>query len=182
MTKNEKEKTTDYDFSFKDVEQQVDQFLEDKGKKQKKEIETHHISDKIKQGLKIKQHLPEKNFLNVKAEEVEVQTKRTDEEGNEIIDKERKVQITHTNKDGKTFTEIVKGIFEIDLNNDAYWWFIRTPTVMPQLIDQSVRTHIDIKNAHKPEKRKIEIPYLLIIAFAIGALIIVISLISMFMG
>jgi len=49
--------------------------------------------------------------------------------------------------------DVPPGIYSIDLNIDAHWWFTHVCTVFPLLLDQAKRTHIDIKDSFKPERR-----------------------------
>lgn len=169
MAKQKKKTEEEPDFSFKKIEEQVDQFFD---KRETKEKRTRHISEKIREGIEIKENLPDEGFLEVKADEVEVETKNGKEKG---------VQITSTDTNGKKHVNIVKGLFQIDLRNDATWWFIRTPILSPQIYKQAIRTHLDIKKCHEPEKRRLEVPYLLIAVLVIGAAIIAISFLSMMM-
>jgi hypothetical protein len=162
------EETEDIDFSFSDVDEEVDKLLDKREKKEKPKATVQHISEKIRTGLEIKNNLPDKGFLNVKAEEGIVT--RKDENGEEV--QERKIIVTHKDTKGVEHVEITDGLFNIDLRNDANWWFIRTPDVVPSMINQAVRTALDVKKCHEPEKRKIEFPYLLVIGLIVGAIII----------
>ena len=168
-------KDTGIDFSFDDVENEVDKILGTSDDKEKKKPTTHHISEKIQMGMEIKNNLPDKGFLNVKAESGMVKYK--DRYGEEFINK--KVIITSKDVKDVEYVEITDGIFNIDLRSDASFWHIRSPVVVPSMITQAVRTHLDIKKCHEPEKRKIEIPIWLILAIAGGAIIIVIMLVSL---
>lgn len=161
----------DIDFSFSAMEKDIDELLEKKSKKKEdiqKKPTVQHISEKIRMGMEIKNNLPEHGFLNVKAEEVKVTKKNEYDEEVE----ERKVRITSKDPDGAEHVSISDGLFNIDLRNDATWWFIRTPDVVPSMIKQAVRTALDVKKCHEPIKRKNEFPYILIIALIIGAIVI----------
>jgi hypothetical protein len=172
VEKNKKEEPIE--FSFKDVEKDVDEALEKKDKetKEKPEEKISHISDKIKQGMEIKENLPDKGFLEFKAEEIKIINK----DGTE-----REALLT-TTKDvnGVDHIEITNGQYVIDLRNDAEFWFIRSPTVVPQIIQQGIRAAIDRRKSYEPEKRRREIPVWLIAGIAVGAIVIIIMLISLF--
>lgn len=64
--------------------------------------------------------------------------------------------------------EVEPKIYSIDLNTDAHWWFTRACTVFPLLLDQAKRTHIDIKDSFKAEKRRLDFQYWWVIFLAIG--------------
>lgn len=59
-------------------------------------------------------------------------------------------------------------IYAIDLNIDAHWWFNHVCTVFPFLLDQGIRTHVDIKDSFKPEKRLPDFNYMFIFFAIIG--------------
>ena len=67
-TNNNPDKDTGIDFSFDDVENEVDKILgtSDKGKKEKPKL--HHITEQIQMGMEIKHELPDREFLRVKTE------------------------------------------------------------------------------------------------------------------
>ena len=65
-------------------------------------------------------------------------------------------------------TDVKPGIYSIDLNIDAHWWFNHVCTVFPLLLDQSKRTHVDIKDSFKPEKRLPDFNYMFIFFLVIG--------------
>lgn len=178
VSKKKKNDEPEPNFAFKKVEQDIDKIFEDK---EKKEEEARHISEKIREGIEIKENLPTPDFLNVKVDEVEVITKKKDEEGNEQEEKERGVQIASSDVDGEKHVSVVKGLFELNLRDDATWWFLRTPILNPQIYKQAIRTHLDIKKCHEPEKRRLEVPYLLIIVLLIGAAIIAFSFLTLVM-
>lgn len=156
------------DFSFKEIESQVDELF-DKKKDQDKYESIGNISDKIKEGMEIKNNLPEKGFMEVKADE------KKDENGKKYV------EITYKDTEDKEHKIKHKGIFCLDLRNDAEFWFIRTPILVPQIYKQAIRTHLDIKKCHEPERRKIELPIALIIGLIIGTVIIILSFISLLM-
>ena len=162
------------DFGFKKIEQDIDRIFDEK---EKKEEEAHHISEKIREGIEIKENLPEPDFLKTEFDEVKVTTKK--EDGTE--ETERGVQVTSYDTDGDKHVSVVKGLFDLDLRNDANWWFIRTPILNPQIYKQAIRTHLDIKKCHELEKRKLEVPIYLIIILVVGAIVIAISFLSMMM-
>lgn len=171
MKKKDKDEEEPIDFGFKDIESDIDKTLEQKGK-EKPEEKISHISDKIKQGMQIKENLPTKGFLEFKAEGIKIINK----DGSE-----RNALLTTTkDTEGTDHIEVTSGQYIIDLRNDAEFWFIRSPTVVPQIIQQGIRAAIDRRKSYEVEKRRSEIPIWLILAIGIGAFIIVIMLISMF--
>lgn len=162
------------DLDMKTIEKDIDNTLGEKAERQQKEGESSklsHLSDRIRQGLEIKENLPSKGFLNFKAESVLIKYR----DGTE----KRAVMTTTSDTDGVDHIEVTNGLYQIDLRNDAEFWFIRSPTVVPQMITQTERAAIDRKDSYKPEKRKIPLPYWLIAGIAVGAIIIVAMLISM---
>lgn len=168
-------KDTGIDFSFQDVENEVDKILGTSDKDEKKKPEVHHISEKIQMGMEIKNNPPDKGFLEVKAEVGMV--KYTDRYGE--MHEKKKVIITSKDVKDVEHVEITDGLFTIDLRNDANFWFIRSPVTVPSMITQAVRTHLDIKKCHEPEKRRVDIPIWLIAALVGGAAIIFIMLFSL---
>ena len=70
-------------------------------------------------------------------------------------------------------------IYSIDLNIDAHWWFSHVCTVFPLLLDQAKRTHVDIKDSFKPEKRLPDFNHMFIVILFIG-LVGVIAITKMF--
>ena len=164
------------DFSFQDdaVEKEVDKLLGTIKDEQK--TESQHITEKIKTGMEIRKTPPDKGFLNVKAEKAMVTYK--DKYGEEHVSD--KVIITSKDINNVEYMEITDGLFNIDLRNDSIFWFIRSPVVVPSMITQAVRTHLDIKKCHEPEKRKVEIPLILILALIGGAVLILFMLFSLF--
>jgi len=107
--------------------------------------------------------------MKVKAEE------KKDENGKKYA------EITHKDENGKEHVDKHNGLFCLDLRNDADFWFIRTPILIPQIYKQAIRTHLDIKKCHDPEKRKLELPVALISILIVGTIIIVISFLSLMM-
>lgn len=90
-------------------------------------------------------------------------------------DAEDRVRIAHEIKNnpptpGFMRVDIPPGIYGIDLNTDAHWWFNHVCTVFPLLLDQGIRTHVDIKDSFKPEKRLPDFNYMWIIVLIIGLL------------
>ena len=171
----DKQTETDIDFSFDAVENEVDKILGTTSDKDKKKPIIQHISDKIQMGMTIKNNLPDKGFLNVKAETGLVKYK--DKYGEEFLDK--KVIITSKDIHDVEYVEVTDGLFNIDLRNDSEFWFIRSPITVPSMIRQAQRTAIDVKECYKIEKRKIELPIWLILALIGGVVIILIMLWSL---
>ena len=64
--------------------------------------------------------------------------------------------------------DIMPAVYSIDLNTDAHWWFNHVCTVFPLLLDQGIRTHVDIKDIFKPEKRLPDFNFLWIIILIAG--------------
>ena len=93
----------------------------------------------------------------------------------------KKVMVRHKDLDNVEHVEITKGLYQLDLRDDAYFWFVRTPEVIPQRIKQCVRAAIDRKKCYEMEKRKIEIPYLMLIILGIGVAIIIFAFLLMIM-
>lgn len=168
-------KDNSIDFSFKDVENEVDKILGTTDEKKKTKPNIQHISDKIQIGMEIKNNLPDKGFLEVKAERGKV--KFTDRYGEEH--EEDKVIITSKDIKDVEHVEITDGLFTIDLRNDSEFWFIRSPITVPSMIRQAQRTAIDVKDCYKIEKRKVEFPLLLVLALIGGAAIIILMLFSL---
>ena len=174
---NNDPKDTGIDFSFQDVENEVDKILgtsKDKDKKEKPKL--HHITEKIQMGMEIKHNLPDKGFLNVKAERGKV--KFIDRYG----ETQEKDKVIITSKDIKDVehVEITDGLFAMDFRNDCDFWFNRSPVVVPAMINQAVHTHVDIKKCYEMEKRKLELPILLIAMLIGGAAVILLMLWSLF--
>lgn len=172
------------DFSFKevspdyaDVSSEIDKALEKTKTRYdpSKEFKIEHVTDKIKFAKTIKEEPPEKGFMNVDFKDAEVT--EIDENDHEETYKGVAVITEHGDDKDPTGKKIKKiavydGIFNIDLNVDAYWWFVRSCNIFPTILDQGIRTHLDIKRSHEPEKRKIEIPYFLIGAAVLGLILL----------
>lgn len=175
--KNKDKEKVNPDFSFKDIHKDIDDALDKKQKEEEKEHKVPNISDKIKQGLEIKNNPPEKRFLNVEAKEGYIV--REDEEGDQTT--EKVIVVKHNDEVGEEHVTITKGIFTIDLRNDADWWFTRTPEVIPQLLENVENAAIARKDCYKPDKRKKEYPWITIALIIIGAFIITAMVIFLFL-
>lgn len=86
---------------------------------------------------------------------------------------EDRVRIAHEIKTnppepGYMKTDITPAVYSIDLNTDAHWWFNHVCTVFPLLMDQGIRTHVDIKDSFKAEKRLPDFNYIWILILIIG--------------
>ena len=55
-------------------------------------------------------------------------------------------------KPGFMKVDVPPGIYSIDLNTDAHWWFNHSCTVFPLILDQAKRTHMDLKESFKPKR------------------------------
>jgi len=64
--------------------------------------------------------------------------------------------------------DVSPAIYSIDLNTDAHWWFNHVCTVFPLLLDQGIRTHVDIKDSFKPDKRLPDFNFMWILILIIG--------------
>lgn len=163
------------DFKFSDITKEIDNIIDRKKKSfdPNKEFKLEHISDRIKFAKTVKEQPPEKGYMKIEAKDAKLITKHPD--GSEETQKaiaiisEHEVPETDPEKRKQGITTKIKkkialydGLFNIDLNVDAYWWFVRSCNVFPTILDQGIRTHLDIKKAHEPEKRKHEIPWILI--------------------
>jgi hypothetical protein len=69
--------------------------------------------------------------------------------------------------------DVPPGVYSIDLNTDAHWWFNHACTVFPFLFDQGIRTHVDIKDSFKPEKRMPDFNFMWILILIIGIAVMV---------
>jgi len=78
-------------------------------------------------------------------------------------------------KPGFMKVDVEPGIYSIDLNTDADWWFNRSCTVFPLLLDQAKRTHIDIKDSFKPEKRLPDFNFAFLFILIVGVIGIVLG-------
>lgn len=169
-------KDSDIDFSFQDVEDEVDKILGSSDKDEdKKKPETHHITEKIALGMEIKHNPPDKGFLKVKVEKGTVKFK--DKYGE--TQTKKKVIITSKDIDDVEHVEITDGLFSMDFRNDCNFWHNRGPEVVPAMIKQAVHTHVDIKKCYEMEKRKLEFPIWLIALLIGGSAIIIIMLWSL---
>jgi len=88
-------------------------------------------------------------------------------------DAEDRVRIAHEIKNnppspGFMRVDIQPGIYGIDLNTDAHWWFNHVCTVFPLLLDQGIRTHVDIRDSFKPKKRRVDFQYVWLLLIPIG--------------
>jgi len=86
---------------------------------------------------------------------------------------EDRVRIAHEIKKnpprpGYMKIDVKPAIYSIDLNNDAHWWFNHVCTVFPFLLDQGIRTHMDLKDSFKPEKRLLDFNYAFLVIAAVG--------------
>lgn len=139
----------------------------------------------MKENEKEKSNLPnfsekEKEELDILVNQLKIETEKRDAELTAID----KIKIGHeirTNppKPGFMKVDVQPAIYSIDLNTDAYWWFNRICTVFPLILNQGIRTYVDIKDSFKPEKRKIEFPYLFLI-LAIAGIAVAVVLIMTF--
>lgn len=181
-TENTESIDEDIDFSFRNVEEKVDRVLQSRKKKQDEEevleFKTPNLSDKTKKGLEIRNNLPDPGFLEVKFDEVKVTTEN--EDGSKKV--EKKIKVTHKDVEGKEHVEVTNGIYKLDLRNDATFWFLRTPEVIPQRTKQAIRAAIDRKKCYEPMKRKLDVPYILVIILIVGAIIIAVSFMSWISG
>jgi len=166
---------TDFSFTDKDVEREVDKLFKGEGQTVN-EPETRHISEKVRFGVEVKNKLPDKGFLEVKAEKGIVKFK--DKYGE--VQEKQKVIITSKDIEDIEHVEITDGLFATDLRNDANWWFIRSPIIVPSMIRQAKRVAIDTRKCYEDEKRRPEIPLWLIVALICGAGIILLMLWSLF--
>lgn len=166
----------DNDFSFKKVKKSLEEEIDETLKKNNEKIRLKEYSDsinRIKFAHNIQENPPEKDFLRTEFHEAT--------QKNEKGEIEHGIAIKETGPEGKTTIEFTNGIFAIDLNTDADWWFNRSCTVFPLLLDQGIRTHVDIKEGFRPEKRKVEFSYLWIAIVIIG-LVMVITLVMFLLG
>ena len=108
----------------------------------------------------------EKNVDDLIADLKKEESERKDPASSKIqfADKIRK----NPPKPGYMEVEVEPKIYSIDLNTDAHWWFTRACTVFPLLLDQAKRTHIDIKDSFKAEKRHLDFQYWWVIFLVIG--------------
>jgi len=71
-------------------------------------------------------------------------------------------------KPGFMKVDVPPGIYSIDLNTDAHWWFGTSCTVFPLLLDQAKRTHMDLKDSFKPEKRYPDFNFMWVVLIIVG--------------
>jgi len=118
---------------------------------------------------------------------------KVEEEVDKILDKKTisekspgdRVRIAHEIKSnpptpGYMQVDIKPAIYSIDLNTDAHWWFNHVCTVFPLLLDQGIRTHVDIKDSFKPERRLPDFNFIWILILVIGIGVIAYLAMSMF--
>ena len=60
------------------------------------------------------------------------------------------------------------GIYSIDLNTDAHWWFNHTCTVFPLLLNQAKRTYFDLQDSFKKERRLPDFNFFFILILIVG--------------
>ena len=175
---NEKKKPIEVagsDFSFENEAEKTVSEVQKSSYSDEKKPKLHHITEKIQMGMEIKHNLPDRDFLRVKTEKGIVTF--IDKYGEER--EEEHVIVTSRDIEGVDHVEITKGLFSMDFRNDCNFWFNRSPVVVPAMINQAVHTHVDIKRCYEMEKRKLELPILLIAALIGGAAIIIIMLWSL---
>ena len=172
------EETPDFSFIDDNVSQQIDKAIDrHKQKIGEDEFKIEHVSDKIRFAKTIKENPPEKDFMKIDANETIVT--KEDEDGNISEEKGVAVISYHEHEEaegipGETIKKVAvyNGLFSIDLNIDAYFWFVRACNIFPLILDQGIRTHLDIKRSHEPEKRRHELPIALIGAVIAGIILI----------
>jgi len=71
-------------------------------------------------------------------------------------------------KPGYMEVTIPPGVYSLDLNTDAHWWFGTSCTVFSLLLDQTKRTHMDLKDSFKPEKRLPDFNLMWIVLVVVG--------------
>lgn len=125
----------------------------------------------------IKESKPLFNFDKPKVDKDEI-NKHVDEILKNQIKVEDRVRVAHQikknpPKPGYMHTEVPPGVYAIDLNTDAHWWFNHVCTVFPFLLDQGIRTHVDLKDSFKPEKRLPDFNYMFIVLAVMGVIAIV---------
>jgi len=156
MTKNKDTDEND-DVRFDETTRAVDELLRRTMEKENK-LDRKNTMGRIKFADNIRNDPPIPDFMKVEFKEnkkkdgVDVVT--SSNSGNSVDDKP---MVEHTN-----------GLFAIDLNTDADWWFNRSCTVFPLLLDQAKRTHIDIKDSFKPEKRLPDFNYSFLLILIVG--------------
>ena len=108
-----------------------------------------------------------------KDEEIDNLIKSKEKEKIDINRSEDRVRIaneikTNPPKPGYMKVDVAPGIYSIDLNIDAHWWFNHVCTVFPLLLDQGIRTHVDIRDSFKPKKRRVDFQYVWLLLIPIG--------------
>jgi len=174
---NEKESgdSNSDNFSFEsEAEKAVDEMFKKSSNVEQKPV-MPHISEKIKVGMEIKHNLPDKGYLEVKAETGKV--KFIDRYGEPQV--KEKVIVTSRDIHNIEYVEITDGLFSMDFRNDCNFWFNRSPVTVPSMINQAVRTHLDTKKCYEMEKRKLDIPLWLILGLVVGCAIILVMLFSL---
>jgi hypothetical protein len=78
----------------------------------------------------------------------------------------------HPPKPGYMKVDVSPAIYSIDLNTDAHWFFNHVCTVFPLLLDQAIRTHVDVRDSFKPQKRKLDFQYWWVILLPVGLILI----------
>jgi len=101
-----------------------------------------------------------------------------DELLNKKVKVEDRVRLAHEikkkpPKPGFMKVDVKPAIYSIDLNTDAHWWFNHVCTVFPLLIDQGIRTHVDLRDSYKAEKRLPDFNYMFLFIVIIGAVAMV---------
>ncbi len=103
----------------------------------------------------------------------EVKKKELKEYPKHTLDRVRIAHDIRTNPPRSDYmkVDVPPGIYSIDLNIDAHWWFNHVCTVFPFLIDQAIRTHVDVRDSFKPEKRRLDFQYWWLLFIPIGIII-----------
>jgi hypothetical protein len=78
-------------------------------------------------------------------------------------------------KPGFMKTVLEPGIYSIDLNTDANWWFNHQCTVFPLLLTQAKRTYFDLQESFKKEKwmPDFNIMWLMVIIIGICSMLLI---------
>ena len=89
---------------------------------------------------------------------------------------------TNPPKPGFMKVDVDPAIYSIDLNTVAHWWFNHVCTVFPLLLDQGIRTHVDIRDSFKPEKRRTDfnLLWVMIIVIGLAGLFLILSMFGVF--
>jgi len=130
-----------------------------------------------------KEDEPVFNFEPIKTDEKDIHDE-IDKVIKQKIKVEDRVRIAHEIKKnppepGYMKVDIPPGVYSIDLNTDAWWWFNHVCTVFPFLLDQGIRTHMDLKDSFKPEKRLPDFNYMFL-AIAIIGIVGIVGITKMF--